>query len=142
MKNKKDNLPEKKTAGRLLFDGRDEKDILTKLEHAWSMGGSDAEAAAYAGITPMSLSRYLKANPDISLRKEALKNEMFLKIKTEIIQGVTGDKDFAFKVAERLIKDYTQKQKIDSKVVLIDVHAIAMQLINEMKEPRKVEDGG
>ena len=77
-----------KGAGRKLFDGKDEQAIIRKLEQVWAMGGSDEEAAFYAEISKASLSEYLSRTPEISERKEALKEKPILKARQTVIKDL------------------------------------------------------
>lgn len=100
----KKKMPAKKT-GRKLFNGKDEKTVVQKLEQVWTFGGSDKEAAFYAEISPAALSDYLKKNPLISERKEALKNKPILKAREELIKGLKDNPELALKYLERKLPD-------------------------------------
>jgi hypothetical protein len=95
------NEPKKSKAGRKQFDGRDPKEVLTKLEQGWAVGASDVQAALLANITPMSLSRYLHSHPAISLRKAALLNTTGLKAKIALANAIPSNPELALKYLER-----------------------------------------
>ena len=76
--------------GRKWFDGKDEIEILTKLESCWGIDSSDSEAAFYAGISIASLSRYLTAHPAIAERKAALKERPILLARRAILGAFDG----------------------------------------------------
>jgi hypothetical protein len=98
--------------GRKLFDGKDPAVVLTKLEQAYAVDASDSEAALYADISAMSLSRYLKSHPAFSLRKEALKQSVKLKSKVSVANAVSSNPELALKVLERRIpKEYAPLQR-------------------------------
>ena len=109
---KKIEPKKKSTKGRKQFDGKDPAIIITKLEQAYAVDATDAQAALYADITAMSLSRYLKSHPAFSLRKEALKHTPRLKAKISVAAGVIGNPELALKVLERREpKDYAPLQR-------------------------------
>jgi hypothetical protein len=91
----------KNKVGRPLFGGKDPKIVLQKLEQVWGIGGSDAEAAFFADISPAALSDYLKKHPKISERKAALKNRPILKARQEVVKGLEDNPEFALKYLER-----------------------------------------
>lgn len=106
----------KNKAGRKLFDGKNEKDVIRKLENVWGLGGTDAEAAFYADISKAALSEYLTKHPDISERKEALKNNPILLARKSVIDGIKIDPDLALKYLERKCKDeFSTKVITDNK---------------------------
>jgi len=97
---------EKEKVGRKWFDGKDEAVVITKLETAWALGCSDKEAAAYAYITAASLCRYLQAHPQISERKEQLKERPVLAARSTLLKAIQGgDGDLALKFLERKRRD-------------------------------------
>lgn len=65
-------------AGRKLFNGRAAAEVVAQCKQVWAIGGSDAEAAAFAGISVFSLCRYLQRNPDIFELRNVLKQRPVL----------------------------------------------------------------
>lgn len=97
--------------GRKQFDGKDIKLVLQKLEQAWAVEASDAEAALFADISPAALSDYLKKHPKVSERKEQLKKTVGLKAKITLAAGM-NDADRALRYLERKqSKDYAPLTK-------------------------------
>lgn len=93
---------EKLKTGRPQFDGKDEALVLAKLEEAWALDCSDAEAATFADISASALSRYLKSHPDISARKDQLKTKPILAARTTLAQAIKdGNGKLALKYLER-----------------------------------------
>ena len=91
MSNTQETKPRKsnpKDAGRKLFDGKSKEIVIQKLEEVWAIGGSDEEAAFYAGISKAALSDFLKKNIDISERKEALKEKPILKARQTVVRDL------------------------------------------------------
>jgi len=102
--------------GRRLFNGRNEKEIIAKLEQVWGIGGSDAEASFYADITPSQICRYLQSHPLVSQRKAALLQKPILKARQELVKGLDGDPELALKFLERKLPDeFGIRQKIEHK---------------------------
>ena len=66
------------------------KDVLTKLEDAFSNALPDTEACLYAGINPVTLYRYQERHPEFSKRKEALKLTPNIAARKTIVQTL-GD---------------------------------------------------
>lgn len=97
---------EKEKVGRKWFDGKDEIVVITKLEEAWALGCSDAEASALADVSTASLCRYLQAHPKISERKEQLKEHPVLAARSTLLKAIQGgDGDLALKFLERKRRD-------------------------------------
>lgn len=94
-KNKKSN------AGRKLFDGRDKNIVIQKLEEVWALGGTDGEAACYAGISKAALSDFLSKNKDISERKEQLLETPMLKARKTIVKALDVDLEHAWRFAKK-----------------------------------------
>ena len=82
--------PPKKKTGRKWFDGKPEAEIITKVEEAWGWGCTDAEAAFYADISAMTLSRYQKYHPNIKLRKAALLERPLMLARKAILGAFDG----------------------------------------------------
>lgn len=66
------------------------KDILQKLEDAFSNSAPDTEACLYAGIAPATLYNYQLKNPKFVERKEALKLSPNLAARKAIVSAI-GD---------------------------------------------------
>lgn len=97
-------MPKKKNknnAGRLLFDGKTKDQVIAKLEEAWALGSSDAEAACNAGISPTALCRFLKVNPEISQRKEVLLEQPMLRARRTIVKNLDTDLEHAWRFAKK-----------------------------------------
>ena len=101
-----------KTRGRKMFDGKDPNVVLQKLEMAWAVDASDAEAAFFADISPPALCAYLKKNPKITERKEALKNKPKFAAKVSVANALPSNPELALKYLERRApKEYAPLQR-------------------------------
>ncbi|MFA6582655.1 MAG: hypothetical protein WCS77_00005 [Elusimicrobiaceae bacterium] len=112
----------KNPGGRPQFDGKTVESVLAKLEQAWALDCSDAEAAAYANISASSLSRYLKSHPEVSQRKEQLKLKPVLAARRAVYRAIAGDAtsgiladaDLALKYLERKRRDeFSLKSEVE-----------------------------
>jgi len=95
----------KSNAGRKWFDGKNESEVIAKLEQAWIMDYSDAQASLYADILPCTLSRYLEAHPEIKQRKELLLNSVKMSAKTSVAKTVREDGKVALDYLSRVEKE-------------------------------------
>ncbi len=89
-----------KKTGRKQFDGRDEQIILQKLEHVFSLDGTDQEACLYAGISTSAFYEYQKRNPQFLERKAMLKGSVVLRARRTIVENL-NDPKWAWKFLER-----------------------------------------
>lgn len=113
-------------AGRKWFDGKDEQLVLAKLDTAWSLDCTDAEASAYADISSASLSRYLSAHPNISERKAQLKERPVLAARHTLVEairsgpGKEGNPELALKYLERKRKaEFSTRTELDAEVNVV-----------------------
>ena len=84
----KRTIVKKKTAGRLWFDGRDQKEVLRKLEEAFAIGCTNREACLYADITEIMYYNYIKARPELTERFTILKEKPILKARSTVVKGL------------------------------------------------------
>ena len=91
--------------GRKQFDGKDYEEVIRKLETAWAIGCSDAEAALFGGISKASLCEFLQAHPEIAERKELLKEQPVLQARMTLYNSIKkGDGKLAIAYLERARK--------------------------------------
>lgn len=88
-------------------------EVLGKLEQAFSIGASDAEACRHAGINPDTLYEYQKKNPKYTEKKEALKKTPVLKAKHTVFKNL-DDPKVAMWYLEKRDKDFSSK--IEQKI--------------------------
>lgn len=86
-------------------------EVVSKLEHAFSLGCTDLEACSYADISKHTLYRYESNNPEFSDRKEVLKTNPFMKAREVLYNALVVDADI--NVANKMID-----RKDGSKVAL------------------------
>lgn len=77
-----------KGAGRKLFEGKDEKEVVSKLEYAFLRSFTDEEAAFHAGISLSALNRYIDSVPGLRHRKEVMKRQPRMKSKAIVYQSL------------------------------------------------------
>jgi hypothetical protein len=78
---------------------------VNKLEEAFALGCTDAEACLYADISKQSLYNYQEKNPEFVERKELLKQKPVLQARKSVAGDLEGDSNLALKYLERKKKD-------------------------------------
>lgn len=82
------------------------KETIGKLEEAFLFGATDREASLFANIHPDTLYAYCQANPSFSDRKELLKEQVKVRAKQNIANGIhAGEKMLSQWYLERKSKD-------------------------------------
>jgi len=77
------------------------KDVIDKLEYAFSLGCSDNEACLHAGIATATLYKYQERTPEFLLRKHLLKESPIFIARQTVLKGISRDPDLALKFLER-----------------------------------------
>lgn len=75
--------------------------VVKKLEEAFAIGASDAEACFYADITKQTLYNYQEKNPEFIDRKEALKERPVLLARQTVLKAMETDPQTARWFLER-----------------------------------------
>lgn len=76
--------------------------VISKLEHAFSMGCSDLEACMYADISQPTLYRYQESNEKFRERKEVLKSNPIMMARAVLVDALRdGDVNTAHKMIDR-----------------------------------------
>ena len=78
----------KKKRGRQWFEGKDEKDVVSKLSDVWKLGGTDHEAVFFADISIASLNRYYDVHPELRDLRDRYKQYPNLKSRTTVVKGL------------------------------------------------------
>lgn len=87
-----------KPTGRPLFDGKNEHEVVAKLQHAFSVGASVKEACILASISTDSYYRYCKKNPEFRDINEALQIMPILQAKMIVVNAIyNGNANLAWK---------------------------------------------
>ncbi len=91
------------------------KDVLQKVEYAFSIGCTDKEACIYADIAPSTLYKYCDENPAFSERKEMLKDKPVLAARMAVVKAIeSGDTKMAWLYLERKrTEEFGQRKKIE-----------------------------
>lgn len=99
-----------------------EKDILEKLNMAWSYGCTDAEACVFADITMLELSDIFKEYPELKEERRILKSKPKLKARMNIVDSINaGNLDTSKWYAERKMKDeFSTKQVVEEETSKVD----------------------
>jgi hypothetical protein len=101
--------------GRKLFDGKDENQVIQKLEEVFALGGTDLEACLYANISKTAFYEWQKENIWFLERKEKLKETPMLKARRTIIENL-GQPEHAKWYLERKNKnEFAQRTEMTGK---------------------------
>lgn len=126
-----------RNVGRKLFDGKDEKVVVKKLEEAFAIGTSDKEACFYAGISTGALYDYQKKNPDFLKRKKELKQKPVLKARRTLFNDLDKPETAKWFLERKRRKEFGPKTTIDMNVKekeKLDEHRDELkELINNAK---------
>ncbi|WP_421782639.1 hypothetical protein [Kiloniella litopenaei] len=79
-------------------------EVVKKLEEAFLLGCTDAEACFFADISKQTLYTYQKENAEFLDRKERLKQNPVFKARKAVVDAVETDPDLAMKYLERKVK--------------------------------------
>lgn len=83
---------EKNKGGRPLFDGKDTKDVISKLEQAALIDATVEEMCFYADISVAAYYRYIEVNPKFREKITALRERLTLKSRQNIATRIeSGD---------------------------------------------------
>lgn len=88
------------------------KDVLQKLEDAFTNAFSDEQACAYADICPSTLYNYQKRHPEFLERKVQLKLRPDIKAKQTIAKAL-GDPNHAWRWLERRDPEFKPTSKLE-----------------------------
>jgi hypothetical protein len=114
------------------------KEVLQKLEYAFSIGCSDREACLYADIASSTLYKYCQDNEEFSERKELLKDKPVLAARMAVVKAIeAGDTKMAWNYLERKRSEefgrYSRPASSDEKVLTLDdLEAMAQGDVIEM----------
>jgi len=111
----------KNEVGRALFDGKNEKGVIQKLEEVFAMGGTDIEACFYAGISKSAFYEWQKKNEWFLERKEALKVNPILKARRTIIESLNNPVYAKWYLERRLKEEFNMRfECLSNQKVIID----------------------
>lgn len=98
------------------------KDILKKLNNAWSYGCTDAEACLFADITIADLQEIFKQNPNLKDERRLLKKKPNMKARMNIVDSINaGNLDTSKWYTERKMKDeFSTKQVVEEETSKVD----------------------
>jgi hypothetical protein len=93
---------EQKGCGRPLFDGKDESEVVAKLQYAFSIGAQTKEACNLADISTDSFYRYCKKYPEFRNTIDRLQTNLILLARKTVADSIlAGDVKTAFWYLER-----------------------------------------
>lgn len=92
--------------------GKITKDVLTKLEDAFTNAFSDEQACAYVNISTTTLFRYEQKYPQFRMRKAMLKKRPDIKAKQTIVSNL-GNAGDAWRWLERRDPEFKPTSKLE-----------------------------
>ena len=78
------------------------EDIIRRLEDAFSLGCSDAEACCFAGVTLQLFQEHLKSDPAFKDRREILKQRPQLLARQTVFKALKEDPQIALEYLDRV----------------------------------------
>ncbi|HAU65852.1 MAG: hypothetical protein A2017_17740 [Lentisphaerae bacterium GWF2_44_16] len=94
--------PRTKVLGRPLFDGKNENEVIAKLQYAFSIGSTSSEACNFADISTDSLYRYCRKYPEFRDKIRLLQTTPTLMARMTIFKAIQmGDVKTALWYLER-----------------------------------------
>lgn len=88
-------------------------EAVKKLEEAFAMDCSIAEACLYAGITKPTYYSWIEKNPQLLSRFEELRETPVLLARSEVVKGLAGDKRFSLEYLGRKAADMRPSAKLE-----------------------------
>lgn len=88
------------------------KEVVDKLEQAFSNGATIEMACFYAGIHRDSYYDYIKRNPKFSDRVEDLRSKPILKALNTVVNSLTNTEDAKWYLERRFKKEYSPRQEV------------------------------
>ena len=112
-------------------------EVIAKLEQAFAIGATRAQACDYADVDPSTLWRWEQKNPELSNRFQRMREKLPLKAKMNIAQsvhqGTITDSKYVLEKMEP--ETYAEKLKIEHTDTATDgVHAEDEQVRQELKK--------
>lgn len=109
--------------------------VVKKLEEAFALGATDAEACFYAGISKQCLYDYEKKKPEFSDRKAALKERPILLARRSVVEGIEKDPALALKFLERKKRDeFSLRSEHEVKQPVIQITQEHAEKVMQMAE--------
>ena len=121
-------------------------DIETKLESIFKIGGTIAEATAYAGIGERTYYDRAKASPEFSQKMEAAKHYADIVAKNVVVDSILKDKDInsaKWWLEKRVYRNDTSVNinASEAKVLVVPPELIGKYGISQHTEPGGTEQG-
>lgn len=103
------------------------------------MGGTDAEACLYAGITPKTLYNFLQKDPRFAEHRKQLKELPTLKARKTVVESL-DQVDSAWKWLEKKDPDFANKNQVTHTFEVKQITPTAAKIIKEADERLLLED--
>ncbi len=99
-------------AGRKWFDGKNEEEIVAKLQEVVALDASIDECCYYADISKDSYYRYLKANPDFARKLERIRERPVLRARQTIVKGLDEPEHAKWYLSRKKKLEFSERQEL------------------------------
>lgn len=123
-KPKGDDLEKNCSCGRKWFNGKKEKDVVAKLEEAFSIGCNVLEACLYSNITKDGYYRYIKKHKKLSDRFDALKDKPVLKARNTIFKDLENPDTAKWFLSRKRKDEFSTKIETENTHKLENIESI------------------
>ena len=90
------------------------EDTIAKLQQAFSIDATVAEATFYAGITETTYYRWAETNPQLCEQLERLRQKPVLTARQSVVQGLPNNPQFSFQYLKAKKPDeFVEKTKVE-----------------------------
>ena len=103
-------------------------ETIARLEHAFTLGCTDLEAAFYAGINVDTMYKYQNRHPEFVARKNALKQSMVYQARETIRKNLTCDDKKERGITARWLLEKKAPEEFGSKAELTVNHSGSLSL--------------
>jgi len=103
----------KNKGGRPWFDGKEEKEVLRKLEEAFAIGCTNREACLYSDISEAMYYNYVKQRPELSKKFEAMRDKPILKARYTVVKGLDEVETAKWYLKNKRNKEFTERDTTD-----------------------------
>lgn len=131
---------ETRPVGRQWFDGKDEKEVLAKLEQVFAIDGTVKEACSYADISYDSFYRYLKQHEELRNRIDQLRERPILKARQTIVKDLETPSGAQWYLERKRKKEFGNAPVTPG--INVSLQIVGMKIEKENKEIKSNVDDG
>lgn len=120
--------------GLVPYEGRSKPETVAKLEHAFAMGATNAEAAFYAGISEPTLYSWFRANPKFKERCDQLKNTPTMLARKTVVDSLEKDLSSAWRWLEKKDPEFANKSQVTHTYEVKEISPVQAEIIKQADE--------